>query len=176
MHMTELSLRSQQTDEKQAKERGTTHRVPFTLSLSVSIVLIANSVTAAQPALHLPYGCNSPITGIRRERCQYNFGFKTAVWPTTCGISAILRPLCQGIGSLGCWSQACIHIWSLKGRVVGLELRPLNHDQTQKNRRCSAAVSDNCYSDCYMTETRRLLFTMKFRNKTQQLHQGRLWT
>lgn len=68
---------------------------------------------SAPPCSH---GCNSPITGGRREggreEGQYScsrvawFGFKMAAWPTMCGISTILRPPCQGAGSQGCGSHA----------------------------------------------------------------------
>lgn len=72
MCMTELSLRSQRAEEKRAEERGTTQRAPFTLSLSVSIVLNANCVTAAQPVLHLPalmvLTLPSPASGGRGAR------------------------------------------------------------------------------------------------------------
>lgn len=110
----ELSLRSQRTDERLGQKRLKPHKESHSPCLIVLAVLLnANSVTAAQPVLLLPaHMVVTSITGVKREEGQYScshvawFGFKMAVWPTMCGISAILRSPCQGIGSLGRWSHA----------------------------------------------------------------------
>lgn len=135
---------------------------------------------SAPPCSH---GCNSPITGGRREEGQYNcsrvawFGFKMAAWPTMCGISTILRPPCQGIGSQGCRSHAGLkftHSYLVtrsrvqQSGVIFEVFEPQAQSDTKKNGRRSVAASETCYSTCCLRETRLLLFTMKYKNKTQR--------
>lgn len=99
----ELSEKSQKTYQRTGQETLTTQIVLFNLSYSISNFVkwqLCDSSAACSAA--------PSVIGVKRAEGSISvfvlpgLGFKMAMGPTMCGISAILYTPCQGVGSQGC--------------------------------------------------------------------------